>query len=81
MKMKPMIVWTVSIIDYDKDGYDIWTSSFPSEAAAMKFKEQAEAKFKKYGAWRTVVISIDRGALGSSEYLDWIDEVYGDLEE
>ncbi|MDL2206548.1 hypothetical protein LJC33_06550 [Eubacteriales bacterium OttesenSCG-928-N13] len=78
--MQEQKIWTVTI-DHGYMNAQPWTSSFSTEAAAMKFKAKAEKKIKAHNIDDFVSAVIDSGYLDSEEYLEWLDETYGNHQE
>ena len=74
---KPTIICTVCIERFDFDGSP-WVSSFSSRAAAIEFKQKIEERLNRYSIADGFLVTIDAGPLDDEQYLDWLDDVYGE---
>lgn len=78
MNAEGTLIWTVSIKDREDEEMDIWTASFSTREQADAFKAAALEKLKYYGVHETVDVCIDCGYIDGEEYLDLLDERYGE---
>lgn len=73
--------WTVAICNPDNHDADPWVSTFSSRSNADNFMYVACERLSRYKAAANVMVSIDESEVDSRDYLDWIDEIYGDETE
>ena len=74
---KPQHIVTVCIDRSDIDGKP-WVSAFSSRPKAEAFRQKLKDKLIAYGVSDLFIITIDSGDLDDEQYLEWIDQDFGE---